>query len=259
MNAVLSSREGAVGVLTLNNPKALNAISPTMMSDLLAALDHFEADASIRAVIVTGAGRGFCAGADLTGDRLVSSAPEIAGHIRGGLNRVITRLRESPLPIVSAVNGPAAGAGVGLALAGDFVLAARSAKFVLSFVKIGAALDGGASYLLPRLIGPVRARELAMLGTPIEADRAERWGLIWRMSDDEDLLIEAMAVAQQLAEGPPGALARIKRELEVGWRAALSEALDLEATLQGEAFSSSDLREGVRAYQEKRPPRFGAR
>jgi enoyl-CoA hydratase/carnithine racemase len=244
-------------MLTLNNPAQLNAIVPSMMPDLLTGLDALELDKSIRAIVLTGAGRGFCSGADLSGDRLAASGSGIADQIRDGLNRVILRLRKSHLPVVTAVNGPAAGAGVGLALAGDFVLAARSAKFVLSFVKIGAALDGGASYHLPRLIGPVRARQMAMLGEPVDAERALRWGLIWHMSENGEVLSDAMVLAQKLAAGPSSALAGIKHALELGWRTALAESLELEATLQGAAFASADLKEGVRAFQEKRPPRFG--
>lgn len=259
MNLVISETRGSVGILTLNNPEHLNALTGKMIPELLAALQTFEADPQIHVIVLTGAGRGFCAGASLAGDGLVNSGGAAADRVRANLNQLILNLRRSRLPVVIAVNGPAAGGGVGIALAGDFVLAASTAKFVLSFVRIGAALDGGASVFLPRLIGPVRARAMAMLGEPVDADTAERWGLIFRVVPDGVLLAEALDLADRLASGPPLALSRIKQELENSWNVGLLEGLETEARLQGEAFLSEDLREGVTAFKQKRAPQFRGR
>jgi enoyl-CoA hydratase/carnithine racemase len=162
-------------------------------------------------------------------------------------------------PIVVAVNGPAAGAGVGLALAGDIVIAARSARFILSFVRLGAALDGGTSLFVQAAIGAPRAKAMAMLGESVDASTAERWGLIWKMVDDQDLLREARTLAMRLAEGPPISLALIKRQLETARVASVDDALDAEARAQGRAFQTHDLQEGAAAFREKRPPRFAGR
>ncbi len=169
---------------------------------------------------------------------------------------MIEKLRGSAKPIVVAVNGPAAGAGVGIALAGDIVIAARSARFVLSFVRLGAALDAGTSLLLQRSIGVARARALALLGQPLDAEKAEQWGLIWKMVEDADLLNRALGVAQALADGPPVSIGLIKRQIDTAWNASLASTLDDEASSQSRAFATADLREGAAAFVEKRPARF---
>ena len=155
-----------------------------------------------------------------------------------------------------AVNGPAAGAGVGLALMGDVVIAARSAKFVLSFVKLGAVLDGGSTAFLLRAIGAPRTRALALLGEPLPAETAVEWGLVWKAVDDAELMPQAMALAERLAEGPPVAIGLIKAQLESAWNATLGAALDAEATAQSKAFATDDLQEGASAFIEKRAARF---
>ncbi len=212
----------------------------------------------MRAVLLTGAGRGFCGGAQL-GTATFAAGAEVGDWMRASINPLIERVRASRLPVVVAVNGAAAGAGVGLALMGDVVIAARSARFVLSFVKLGAALDGGATAFLQRAIGAPRTRALALTGEPLTAETAAEWGLIWKVVDDDALMGEAVGLAERLAEGPPVAMRLIKAQLEAASTVALAEALDAEASAQSTAFATEDLREGAAAFVEKRKPRFSGR
>ena len=258
MSMVLSERRGAIACITLNNPGQYNALGGSLLGELDAALDEALKGPAARAILLTGAGKGFCSGAQFGGDTFGSGA-SIAERMRGSINPVIEKLRSLPVPVVAAVNGPAAGAGVGIALAADIVIAARSARFILSFARLGAVLDGGTSLFLQRSIGVARARALSLLGEPLGADTAHEWGLIWKVVDDAALLDEAMGVAQRLADGPPIALGMIKRQLETAWSAPLTEVLDSEAVTQGKAFVTEDLREGATAFVEKRPPRFAGR
>lgn len=258
MSMVLSERRGAIAVLTLNNPERMNALGGSMLADLTAAFTAAEGDPAVRAVVLTGAGRGFCAGAQL-GTATFEAGSEVGDWMRATINALIEQVRASRLPVVVAVNGPAAGAGVGLALMGDIVLAARSARFVLSFVKLGAALDGGTTAFLQRAIGAPRTRALALLGDPLTAETAAAWGLVWRVVDDDALMGEAFALAQRLADGPPASIALIKAQLERAWSASLAEALDAEADAQSKAFATADLREGAAAFVEKRKPIFTGR
>lgn len=258
MPMVLSERRGAVAVLTLNNPEQYNALIDSLLKEFDAALDAALADTSVRSIVVTGAGKGFCSGAQLGGD-LFNLGEGVSSLLRDNVNPLITKMRNAKVPIVVAVNGPAAGAGVGIALAGDIVIAARSARFVLSFVKLGAALDAGTSLLLQRSIGVARARALALLAEPLSAEKAEQWGLIWKTVDDAALFEEALAIAQRLAEGPPISIGLIKALVEEGWSAPLAGALDDEAAAQVRAFVTEDLREGAAAFVQKRLPRFTGR
>ncbi len=258
MSMVISERRGAVAVLTLNNPDKLNALGGSLIGDLGEALDAAGSEPGIRAIVVTGAGKGFCSGAQLGTDTFAAGG-RIGGWMRGSINPLIAKFRASPLPIVNAINGPAAGAGFGIALAGDIVIAARSARFVLSFVKLGAALDGGTTVFLQRSIGAARTRAVALLGKSLSAETAAAWGLIWKVVDDADLMAEAMATAQKLADGPPVALALIKAQVEAAWSLPVAAALDEEARAQSSAFATEDLREGARAFVEKRAPRFAGR
>jgi enoyl-CoA hydratase/carnithine racemase len=251
-------RRGAVALITLNNPEKYNALGGTMLADLTADFAAAEADSAVRAVLITGAGKGFCGGAQL-GTATFAAGSEVGDWMRASINPLIERVRASRLPVVVAVNGPAAGAGVGLALMGDVVVAARSARFVLSFVKLGAALDGGATAFLQRAIGAPRTRALALTGEPLSAETAAEWGLIWKVVDDDALIGEAFALAERLAEGPPVAIRLIKAQLEAASTAALAEALDAEASAQSAAFATADLREGAAAFVEKRKPRFSGR
>jgi 2-(1,2-epoxy-1,2-dihydrophenyl)acetyl-CoA isomerase len=255
MSMVLTERRGGVAVITLNNPDQYNALAGTLLDELSDALDGLTKAPRARATVITGAGKGFCSGAQFGGDAF-DAGDGIAARIGATLNPIIEKLRRLPLPVVVAVNGPAAGAGVGIALAGDIVVAARSARFILSFVRLGATLDGGTSLFLQRSIGVARARALAMLGEPLSAETAEKWGLIWKVTEDADLLPEALEIARRLADGPPISLGLIKGQLETAWGASVPDVLKAEAVSQGRAFVTNDLREGVAAFLEKRTARF---
>jgi len=258
MAMAISEKTGAVAVLTLNNAAQYNALARGMLSELEAALDAALADSDVRAILLTGAGKGFCAGAQFGGDTF-DLGEKIADTMRSQLTPVIEKMRASPKPIVNAVNGPSAGAGVGIALAGDIVIAARSAKFILSFVRLGATLDGGTSLFLQRAIGVARARVLALTGEPLSAGQAADWGLIWKCVDDVELMDEAMAMARKLAAGPPLAMAAIKAQFDAAWDAGLSATLEREAADQAAAFRTQDLREGAAAFVDKREPKFVGR
>lgn len=258
MSMVLSEQRGSIAVLTLNNPERYNALGGSLLSDLNVALDAVLGEPRARAVLLTGAGKGFCSGAQFGGDTF-GAGEGIAERMRGSINPVIEKIRNLPIPVVVAMNGAAAGAGVGIALAGDIVIAARSARFILSFVRLGAALDGGTSLFLQRSIGVARARALALLGEPLAAETAAEWGLIWKTVDDSDLLEEAMDIAQKLADGPPVSLGLIKGQIEAAWNSSLASTLDDEASSQARAFVTEDLREGAAAFVEKRPARFTGR
>jgi 2-(1,2-epoxy-1,2-dihydrophenyl)acetyl-CoA isomerase len=256
MSMVLSEQRGSVTILTLNNPAQYNALGGCLLGDLNQALDTALADPAVRAILLTGAGKGFCAGAQLGSGDTFEAGERIGDNMRATINPLIEKIHGSPKPIVVAVNGPAAGAGVGIALAGDIVIAARSARFILSFVRLGAALDAGTSLFLQRSIGIARARALALTGQPLHAEKAEQWGLIWKMVEDADLLNEALTIAQGLADGPPISIGLIKNQIEKAWNAPLAATLDDEASSQSRAFATADLREGAAAFVEKRPARF---
>jgi 2-(1,2-epoxy-1,2-dihydrophenyl)acetyl-CoA isomerase len=262
MSMVLSERRGSVAILTLNNPAQYNAITEQLLADLRAALEAALAGDGVRAIVLTGAGKGFCSGAQLGGDmfdRMTGNGDAVALMITGALNPILEQMRRSPIPIVVAVNGPVAGAGVGLALAGDIVIAARSARFILSFARLGAVLDGGTSVLLQRAIGAPRTRALALLAEPVSAETAAVWGLVWRCVEDDELFEQALATAAKLAQGPTAALGLIKSQLESGWSAPFPEALAKEAAKQAHAVMTEDLREGATAFAEKRAPAFVGR
>ncbi len=245
-------------LVVLNRPAKLNALTTEMITQLLAAIDAAEADPACRAVVLTGEGRGFCAGQEIGTDFMPGphGPPDLQALADRFHHQVVRRIRASPLPFIAAVNGVAAGAGASFALAADIVLAARSASFVQAFIRIGLVPDSGASFFLTHLVGDARARALALLGEAIDADTAERWGMIWKVVDDAALPAEAEALALRLARSPAAALAAIKQQFAGATSNTLDAQLDLEARLQGEAGRSADFAEGVRAFQEKRPPRF---
>jgi 2-(1,2-epoxy-1,2-dihydrophenyl)acetyl-CoA isomerase len=255
---LIFARADGVATLTLNRPDKLNAFTVGLHRALAAALDAVEGDATIRAVLLTGAGRGFCAGQDLAerAATMASGKQEGPSALEAWYNPLIRRLRRLEKPVVCAVNGVAAGAGANVALACDIVLAARSASFIQSFARIGLVPDAGGSYVLPRLVGMARARALAMLGDRLSAAQAAEWGLIWRVVEDDALMGEATALARHLAEQPTRALALIKQALNASPGNTLDQQLDLERDLQAQAAATEDFREGIAAFLEKRPPRF---
>ncbi len=256
MADLLVDWQGDLLVITLNRPERLNAFSDEMRDTVVKLLREETETPRARAILITGAGRGFCSGADLNPDTLFERIPIIERQVTNGINQMSMLLRVLPVPVIAAVNGPAAGAGFSVALAADIVLAAESAKFTASFVRIGAVLDGGASYMLTHKIGAGRAAAMAMLGEAIDARTAHDWGLVHRVYDDSALMEAAFAMGAKLAQGPTQSLGLIKREISVAGTAPLEEVLRLEASSQAKAFGTQDFREGVTSFVEKRKPVF---
>jgi len=247
--------EAGVATLTLNRPDALNALTVPMKQDLLAALRRVERDTSIRAVILTGAGRAFCAGQDLR-ERLEPGAAPLGVEVRERYNPIIRAMRGLPKPIVGAINGVAAGAGASLAMACDVRIASDAASFALAFGRVGLVPDSGATWFLPRIVGAARAAELALLNDPVSAEDALRIGLVGRVVPAAELATEARGVAARLAAGAPKAIALTKRALNAAWTHDLDAALEYEAHLQDLAGRTKDHAEGMAAFMDKRPPRF---
>jgi len=245
----------SVATLTLDRPDALNSLTVPLKEELLATFRRIALDRDVRAIVLTGAGRAFCAGQDLR-ERLEPGVAPLATEVRERYNPLILAMRTLEKPIVGAINGVAAGAGASLAFACDIRIAAEGASFVLAFGRVGLVPDSGATWFLPRLVGGAKAAELAFTGESLSAADAERFGLVARVVPAGSLLDEARALAARLASGAPRAIALTKRALNGSWNATLEEALEYEAYLQGIAGATDDHREGLAAFVEKRPPRF---
>ena len=259
MDSVLYEAKEGYALVTLNRPDKLNSFTGEMHGRLAEALDRVQ-DEGQRALVLTGAGRGFCAGQDL-GDRSfpTGEVPDLGATLDKSYNPLVRKIRALELPVICAVNGVAAGAGANVALACDIVLAARSAKFIQAFAKIGLVPDSGGTWSLPRLIGEARAKALAMTAQPLSAEQAADWGLIWQAVDDDELMPQAEALAAQFAAAPTKGLALTKQAIQAAATNDMDAQLDLERDLQRQAGRTRDYREGVAAFLEKRPPAFEGR
>ncbi|MEI8152137.1 MAG: 2-(1,2-epoxy-1,2-dihydrophenyl)acetyl-CoA isomerase PaaG [Hyphomicrobiales bacterium] len=247
-------------VITLNRPQRLNAFNGPMQQALVAAVADADRDESCRALLLTGNGRAFSSGQDLS--ERINAAGEITipgEALEKYYNPLVRKLRALPFPVVCAVNGVAAGVSCNIALACDIVLAARSATFLQPFARLGLIPDGGGTWLLPRLVGQARARGMALLGEPLSADKAEQWGLIWKAVDDDALMSEAEKLCVHFSTAPTSGLGLIKRALDAAEDNDLATQLDLERTLQREAGSHPNYREGVQSFLQKRKPDFSGK
>lgn len=258
---VLVIQEDGLLRLTLNRPDKLNAFNAMMGLALRQALERAEADQTVRAILLTGAGRGFCAGQDLSDrdPRNKTSPPDLGHTLETYYNPIIRLMRRLEKPILCAVNGVAAGAGANLALACDIVLASRSASFIQAFAKLGLVPDAGGSWSLVHLIGEARAKAIALTAEPVNAETAASWGMIWRAVDPDQLQPQAEALARKLAAGPTYGLGLTKQALQAAATQSLDQQLDMECDLQRRAGKSADYIEGVSAFLEKRPPVFTGR
>ena len=258
---ILFESGGGIARITLNRPERLNSFTDAMHADLRDALAQVKADASLRALLLTGAGRGFCAGQDLS-EREVPEGMEpvdIGATIERNYKPLVLTLQTLPMPVVCAVNGVAAGAGANVALACDIVIAAKSASFIQAFCRIGLLPDAGGTYFLPRLVGMARAKGLALTGDKLSAEQAAEWGLIWKCVEDAELMPAVEALLQQFAAAPTRALAGAKEALNAAANTTLRAQLDVERDLQQALGRSDDFREGVAAFRAKRPPKFAGR
>ncbi len=257
-NVLLVEKKSGYRVLTLNRPDKLNAFNVELHEALRAALNDVAKDETCRAVLITGAGRGFCAGQDLS-DRDFNDSdekPDLGATIEAYYNPLVRQIRALDMPVVCAVNGVAAGAGANIALACDIVLAAKSARFIQAFAKIGLVPDSGGTWILPHLVGEARAKALALTAAPVFSEQAEQWGMIWKAVEDDQLMSEAHKMMKDFAVAPTVSLGLAKQGIQAAATNTYSEQLNLERDLQREAGSSADYIEGVTAFMEKRKPQF---
>ncbi|KPV42163.1 enoyl-CoA hydratase-related protein [Alicyclobacillus ferrooxydans] len=253
---VLYEVNNGVALITLNRPNVINAINQTLGEELYAAFKRADSDANVRVVVLTGAGRGFCAGQDLSDRVAVDETLSLSDSVRERYNVLVSKMQNMRVPVIAAVNGACAGAGMGFALACDIRFASKNAKFTMAFSKIGLAPDSGTSYTLPRLVGLGKALELAWTGDVFSAEEAHQMGIVNRVFETEELLIKTLEFAERLAVGPTLAYRLTKEAIVQNFDASLPEALEREAQLQAIAGRSSDFREGVLAFSEKRQPNF---
>jgi len=258
---ILFENIAGVARLTLNRPERLNSFNVTMHTEVRSVLAELAAGPGARVLVITGAGRGFCAGQDL-GDRAVApggQSADLGESIEKYYKPLVLALRQLPMPVIAAVNGVAAGAGANIALACDLVIAARSATFVQAFSRLGLVPDSGGTWFLPRLVGNARALGLALLGEKLPAQTAAEWGLIWKCVEDSELAGFVDTLATQLAEAPTLGFARTKQAMYDGWGRTLEQQLDVERDYQRELGRTADYAEGVAAFAQKRAPRFSGR
>ncbi|MCY6380697.1 2-(1,2-epoxy-1,2-dihydrophenyl)acetyl-CoA isomerase PaaG [Hoeflea prorocentri] len=255
---LVDQRDGYV-VITLNRPDKLNAFTPSQSTSLMEALDEADDDPDCRAVVLTGAGRGFCAGQDLGEREPGGEAIDLGNTIETFYNPLIRRIRSLQLPVICAVNGVAAGAGANVALACDIVLAARSARFIQAFAKIGLVPDSGGTWTVTHLIGEARAKAIMLTGAPVDAETAEQWGMIWKAVDDDGLMSEAHEMASKFAKAATVGLGLTKTLIQAAGANDLDKQLDMERDAQRDAGYTPDYAEGVSAFLEKRPPAFTGR
>lgn len=257
---ILHDRRDGYSVISLNRPERLNSFNRQQHAELRAALDECAGSDDVRAIVLTGKGRGFCAGQDLSdvGD-MGGDRPDLGKTLHDNYNPLIRAMRAMPKPIVCAVNGVAAGAGANIALACDIVIAARSAKFIQAFSRIALVPDAGGTYWLTQLLGEARAKALALTAQPLSAEEAANWGLIWKAVDDDHLMAEACSLAEGLAAGPTHAYGLTKQAIQAASTNSLDEQLELERRLQREAGLSDDYKEGVAAFLQKRPANYRKR
>ncbi len=256
-NSILVEQKNAICVITLNRPDKLNSFNTEMHRELAAELNRVAADPHCRVVVITGAGRAFCAGQDLSEKKFnPNDAPDVGKSLDEYYNPLVKRLRGLSIPVITAVNGVAAGAGANIALTGDIVVAAKSARFIQAFSRIGLIPDAGGTYILTHKLGEMRAKAVSMLATPISAKRAKKWGLVWQVFDDDTFMDDVMALATQMSQQATVALGLTKQAIHAVSSNSYDQQLDLERRLQGEAGRTDDYREGVTAFKEKRDARF---
>lgn len=258
-NHILFSVDQGLAKLTFNRPDKLNSFNSEMHDEMREAIKYIKQNKSVRALLITGNGRGFCAGQDLS-DRVVNSndnqAPDLSISLEKNYNPLVRSLTNMPIPIICAVNGIAAGAGANIALTCDLVIAAESAAFIQSFNRLGLVPDSGGTWILPRLVGQAKAMALCLTGEKVSAADAQEMGMIWKVAADDTFLAEAEALGYQLAKAPTKGLGLIKRTIRDSFNNTLDEQLDIERDLQGVAGRTADYKEGVSAFMEKRLPNF---